>query len=380
MLRIGIDGKLLSSCTGGIGRYAVNLVTSLLTVSVARDHVFEFVLFTGPQTARELLGSLPGTYSEHFCTLQSSLLRSLLTLPVGLMREHIDVFHGLDHVGIPLFFKKGKYVVTVHDVLPLILPQMFTRKHRLVVMTALARVSRQADLVIVPSQSVKQDVVHYLHVGEDRIVVIPEGCETRFRPVGAAARLSEVRLKYDLPALYILFLSTLQPRKNITTLLKAFAHLRHIMALDPALRLVIAGARGWYDNEIFQTIQALGLEQVVRCPGFVAEEDLPDLYRGAIFFVFPSLYEGFGLPVLEAMRCGVPVIASNLSAIPEVVGKAAWLIDPHNVEELAAAMGELLHNEALRERLRHKGLARAQSFSWETTAQKTLDLYVSLAG
>jgi glycosyltransferase involved in cell wall biosynthesis len=153
-----------------------------------------------------------------------------------------------------------------------------------------------------------------------------------------------------------------------------------MMALDPALHLVIAGARGWRDKEIFQTVQALGLEQVVRCPGFIEEEDLPDLYRGAVFFVFPSLYEGFGLPVLEAMGCGVPVIASNISAIPEVAGKAALLIDPHNVEELAAAMGELLHNEALRERLRRQGLVQAQCFSWETTAQKTLDLYVSLAG
>ena len=141
---------------------------------------------------------------------------------------------------------------------------------------------------------------------------------------------------------------------------------------------MIAGVRGWRDEEIFQTVRALGLEEVVLFPGFIAEEDLPDLYRGATFFVFPSLYEGFGLPVIEAMGCGVPVLASNVSAIPEVAGKAALLVDPCDIEHLAEAMGALLHNESLRERLRQQGLLRVQRFSWETTAQKTLDLYVSL--
>lgn len=376
-MRIGIDAKVLTSQTNGIGRYATNLVRSLLVVSAGSDPALEFVLFTGPQTSRRLLDTLSGTYGEHFCALGSSVLRSLVSLPLGIVRQQVDVFHGLDHIGLPLFFKRGKYVITVHDVISVIFPHLFTLKHRLVVRTGLARVARQADMVIVPSYAVKQDVQQYLRIPEDRLVVIPNGCEAQFRPVGDPKHLNRVRTKYGLPALYILFLSTLEPRKNVTTLLRAFARLRH-MHVDPALHLVIAGARGWRDTAIFHTVKTLDLEQAVLFPGFIAEEDLPALYCGAVLFVFPSLYEGFGLPVLEAMGCGVPVVASNTSAMPEVAGDAALLVNPRDVEDMAAAMADVVHNTSLREHLRQKGLVRAQSFSWEVTARKTLDLYLAL--
>ncbi len=377
-MKIGLEAKVLTPRAGGIGRYAANLIAALLSAAPAREHDLEFVLFTGPQTCRRLLMELPARYSECFCTVQSSLLRALFALPVSLKRQHIKVFHGLDHVGIPLFGKHGRYVVTVHDVLPLMFPQMFTRKHRFVVRAALPRVVKQADAIIVPSHAVKRDVLHYLQVDESRIVVIPEGCDARFHPASTAERLRQVRHKYGLPEVYILCVGTLQPRKNVPTLLKAFAHLQQMMPRDPDVRLVIAGARGWYEAEIFQTVRDLALEQVVLFPGFIAEEDLPDLYRGARLFVFPSLSEGFGLPLLEAMGCGVPVLASNVSAIPEVAGDAALLVDPRDVEAMAAAMGDLLHNDRLRAHLRRQGLQRVQQFSWAKAAERTLDLYLAL--
>jgi len=142
----------------------------------------------------------------------------------------------------------------------------------------------------------------------------------------------------------------------------------------------VAGSRGWREQAIFQTVQRLGLEQAVHFPGFIDDEDLPAVYGGALCFVFPSLYEGFGLPILEAMGCGTPVITSNVAAIPEVAGDAALLIDPQDVEGIAAAMSVLVHNDTIRERLRQKGFIQAQQFSWATTAQKTLALYRSLGG
>ncbi len=377
-MRIGIEAKVLTSRTSGIGRYAINLVRSLLMALPEKDHTLDIVLFTGPQTARSVLDTLSGSYSEHFCALQSSLLRSLVSLPCSIVHHNIDVFHGLDHVGLPLFFKRGRYVITVHDVIPLLFPQLFTLKHRLIVHAGLARVAQQADIVIVPSYAVQQDVQQYLRIDKSRVVVIPEGCEPRFRPLTDPEHLHRVRTKYGLPALYILCLGTLEPRKNITTLLHAFARLRSLLHGEPALHLVVAGARGWREQAIFQTVKNLGIEQAVCFPGFIDDEDLPALYSGALLFVFPSLYEGFGLPVLEAMSCGIPVVASNTSAMPEVAGDAALLVDPYDIEGMATAIATVVHNTSLRDSLRRKGLIQAQRFSWETTARKTLDLYMAL--
>lgn len=175
-----------------------------------------------------------------------------------------------------------------------------------------------------------------------------------------------------------MFLGTLEPRKNLPTLLQAFAYLRQRKAIDPAWRLVLAGTRGWREDSIFRTIKSLKLEDAVCLPGFIAEPDLPDVYRGAALFVFPSLYEGFGLPVVEAMGSGVPVITSNTSSLPEVAGDAALLIDPHDVDSLAEAMQQLLHDEDLRAHLREKGFKKVQKFSWEVAARRTLELYVDI--
>ena len=173
-------------------------------------------------------------------------------------------------------------------------------------------------------------------------------------------------------------MGTLEPRKNLTTLLQAFARLRRAGQVDPALRLVLAGARGWLDEPIFRTVRSFGLDEAVHFPGFIDDDDLPDLYRGAAAFVFPSLYEGFGLPVLEAMACGAPVVTSNTSSMPEVAGGAAMLVDPRDVDGLAAAIARVLRDEGLRARLRAAGLARARQFSWETAARQVLDAYAAL--
>ena len=377
-MRIGLDGKILTLRAGGTGRYAINLTRAMLAEAAAHRPDLEFVVLTGPQTSREVMEEFRGRCEECFLGAKSSVIRSLTLVPAALRRLRVDIFHGMDHVGIPLVGRSGKYVVTVHDVIPLILPETFTPRHRLVVRLALARVRRKADLVVVPSHAVKRDVVRRVGLPEDRVVVTHEGCEPRFRPVRSAAVRRDVAVRYGLPPRYVLAVGTLEPRKNLTTLLEAFARLRRDGEVDADLRLVLAGARGWLDEPIFATVRSLGLEDAVRFTGFVDDADLPAVYSGAALFVFPSLHEGFGLPLLEAMACGVPVVTSNISSMPEVAGDAAVLVDPRDADGLAAAIARLLRDGALRDRLREAGIARARQFSWEATARRTLDAYASV--
>jgi glycosyltransferase involved in cell wall biosynthesis len=378
-MRIGIEGRVLTSGIGGIGRYAVRLIEALLSLSAQQCVDLELVIFTAPQTDCRLLEGAQVKLCERFRRIKSTLLRSSVLLPAGVWYEHIDVFHGLDQSGIPLFVKMGKYIVTIHDVIPLILPWAFPLRHRLVLATAFARIRRQADMVIVPSAAAAEDVVRYLRVDRERIKVIPMGCDARFQPIGDAAPAPRLRRRYGLPERYILFVGTLEPRKNLKTLLQAFALLLDEKPQDDP-KLVVAGGKGWGHVGMLETTQALGLRDHVLFTGFVDDDDLPGLYRGASLFVYPSLYEGFGLPVLEAMACGVPVITSNRSSLPEVAGDAALLVDPSQPEALAAAMASILNDGELRQALRSKGLIRAQEFTWDAVAQKTLAVYRAVSG
>lgn len=377
-MRIGLDGKVLTLRAGGTGRYAINLTRAMLAEAAAHRPDFRFVIFTGPQTSRAVMDEFRGACDECFIGVKSSVVRSLTLVPAALRRRRIDVFHGMDHVGVPFVGKAAKYVATVHDVIPLILPETFTLRHRFVARAALARVRRKADLVIVPSLAVKDDVVRRLGLSADRVVVTPEGCEPRFRPATTRS-IAEVAVRYRLPPRYLLAVGVQDPRKNLTALLQAFARLRRHGGIDAGVQLVLAGARGRLAASIARTVRTLGLDPAVVLPGFIDDDDLPAVYSGAALFVFPSLYEGFGLPVLEAMACGAPVVTSNTASMPEVAGDAALLVAPRDVAGLAAAVARVLHDERLRERLRGAGFARARQFSWKTAARRTLDAYASFA-
>jgi glycosyltransferase involved in cell wall biosynthesis len=373
-MRIGLEGKVLTPRIGGIGRYAIHLVEALLALAAQRCPDLELVIFTAPQMDRAVLEGSRVRLCERFRRIKSTLLRSSILLPAGVWCEHIDVFHGLDQSGIPLFSKAGKSVVTIHDVIPLVLPWAFPLRHRWVLSTALARIRKQAEMVIVPSTAAADDVVRYLQVERERISVIPMGCDARFQPVAEPARAAAMQRRYDLPRRYILFVGTLEPRKNVKTLLQAFAMLLAETPQDD-LALVIAGGNGWGREDYLAAVETLGLRDRVRFTGFVEDDLLPELYRGALLFVYPSLYEGFGLPVLEAMACGTPVITSNRASLPEVAGDAALLVDPTRPEALAAAMTSIISNGELRQGLRAKGLARARAFTWDGVAEQTVAIY-----
>lgn len=376
-MRIGIEGKVLNPRAGGIGRYAINLIRSLLELEGARGEGLELVLFTGPQTSPGSLATLDREYVECRLRLKSSLLRSLLSIPTALARQPVDLFHGLDHVGIPLLSNRTRCVVTIHDVLPLQLPELFPPRHRLVVGAALRWVVARAARIIVPSRAVRDSLAGFFPQAAARLAVIPEGCEERFAPCDDGGKRAVVPHRYGLPERYILFVGTLEPRKNLVNLVRAFERLR--ASGEREQRLVLAGGRGWRCRPVFRAIRELGLEESVIFPGFVDDADLPELYRGAELFVYPSLHEGFGLPILEAMGCGVPVICSGTSSMPEVAGDAALLVDPHDPQGIAEAMARLLRDAGLRSSLREKGLRRARGFTWQAAAQSTLDLYRATA-
>jgi glycosyltransferase involved in cell wall biosynthesis len=231
---------------------------------------------------------------------------------------------------------------------------------------------RHADFLIFISASALEDCRKWFGVSLPNSAVIHHGKSDAFQPDGSAEALTAVRQRYELPERYLLYLGTLEPRKNVSLLLRAFAQL---VARHPEARLVVAGKKGWHFESIFATAAELGLGAKVRFAGYIDEADKPALIRGALLFVYPSLHEGFGIPVLEAMASGVPTIAGNRTAIPEIAGDGALLIDPTSQAELADALERLYSDPKARSQLAARGLAQAARFSWKKTAHETAAVY-----
>jgi glycosyltransferase involved in cell wall biosynthesis len=240
---------------------------------------------------------------------------------------------------------------------------------------------RVATRLLAISKATKDDLVRIYGVPPERVAVTYLAADESYSPVEDLAQIAAAKARHGIAGEYLLFVGTLQPRKNLVRLVQAFAEAtgpgRNAQGQSglPNLQLVVAGKKGWWYSELFSVVKALGLGSRVVFPGYVAASDLPALYSGSTAFVFPSLYEGFGMPALEAMACGTPVLASNVSSLPEVVGDAGILVDPTDTGALAAAMRRLVDDSALRAELRQRGLARASRFSWERCAHETLAVF-----
>ncbi|MCX6026985.1 MAG: glycosyltransferase family 1 protein [Chloroflexi bacterium] len=228
-----------------------------------------------------------------------------------------------------------------------------------------------------PSESTRDDLQRITHVPESRVHMVPYGVSPSFRPVHAPHLRRAVAERYGLPSEFLLYVGNLEPRKNLPRLLEAYARLPGRQVVPP---LVLAGTRGWKDAPLRETMERLNLGRRVVFPGYIPQEDLPAVYSMAAAFVYPSLYEGFGLPVLEAMACGTPVITSNVSSMPEVAGDAALLVSPNDVEGLTRALDRVLGEPDLRAELSRRGLARARQFTWRRAAESTLAVYRSVLG
>lgn len=368
-MRIGIDARLVYYRQAGIGQYILRLVEALARI----DQENEFVLLQSRKHKQAIIDQ-PNFKKASLWTPSHHRLEQW-TLPLELYRLGLDVLHSPDF--IPPFRRNCKSVITVHDLAFLFYPNILTKESARYY-GQIDQAVRNTDHIIAVSKSTRRDIIHRLGVPENKVTVIYEAAHPIYRPLNDERLLRQVREKYRLPDAFILFVSTIEPRKNVSTLLRAYRQLLDCYKRSEAL--VLAGERGWLFHEVFALVEELGLESNALFLGHVPAEDLLYLYNAARVLVHPAVYEGFGLPPLEAMACGTPVVVSNVSSLPEVVGDAALLVDPENVHELAVAIWRLLTDEDLRADMREKGLKRAALFSWEKAARETLAVYLKVGG
>ncbi len=294
------------------------------------------------------------------------LMAHLSGLRLDWLLPPADLFHATDHLLPPL---KMPSIFTLADLTFLSHASTHLPLNRWFLKLMMPRFLRQARAIITISENTRRDVCRVYRVPTDKLHVIYPGVDKRFaRPPTLPTHA--FRERYALPERFILYVGTIEPRKNLATLLEALRH-----AALKEIKLVIAGNKGWLHADTLERIKKLGLGEQVRLIGFVPDEDLPSLYGLAEAFAFPSLYEGFGLPVLEAMGCGTPVICSNTSSLPEVAGDAALLVAPTDVHGWVQVLQQITSNSTLRNELRYRGFAQAARFTWETTARQTLEVY-----
>jgi glycosyltransferase involved in cell wall biosynthesis len=373
---IGIDYTAAAWQGAGIGRYTRELVRA----TVARGEANRYVLFyaagglpkASPYIAQ--LGQLCREYAHvtarpiGLTPRQLTILWQRLRLPLRaeLFCGPLDVLHSPDFVLPPT---RARTLLTVHDLSFQLFDDVHLPKTRDYLRRALPHSLRRADAVIADSESTKRDLLRLMGLAERQVSVIYSGADPSFRPL-APEELAGARERLGLPARFLLHVGTLEPRKNLVRLVEAFARLGR-----PELDLLLVGRRGWMDEPIFAAVARHGLGARVRCADFVADTDLPLLYNLCEAFVYPSLYEGFGLPPLEALACATPVVTSQVSSLPEVVGEAALLVDPYDTAAIAAGIARVLDDAELAARLRREGPRQAARFGWERAATQLLACY-----
>ena len=379
-VRVAINAQLVSFDdsyrNAGISRFIFTLLEGLAALDAGQ----EYTAFMHPKEAHWASDS-PLARAAHLRLVAPArwgaggpvrrVAWEQFALPGVLRKLGIDVFHAPANI-LPARLPCPS-VVTVHDLAFMRYPQFFRPARRLYQRRFTARSVARATQVVAVSESTKRDLVELMCVPEERIHVIYPGIATDFQPVGDPETLALFRTKHSLPERYLLYLGTLEPRKNLLTLVEAYARLRGQVVDAPPL--VLAGAKGWYYEPLFSRVRALGLERVVVFPGYVARDEQPLWYAGAELFVFPSLYEGFGLPVVEALACGTPTITSNVSSLPEVAGDVAQQVDPRNGEALARLLREVLADNDVRERTARAGPAWARQFSIARMAHAYATIY-----
>lgn len=370
---IGLDGIPLTALKTGVGHYTFELARALALV--AKEFDFELVYpssFTTITLGDSENPPLPvnlkdvrvrvGPLSRHWWSIG---------LPRYVRASGIELFHGTNYE-VPL---RGRCatVLTVHDLSLLLHPETH-EKHRVRgARRRLQLMARASTVIITPTEAVRQEVCNYLGIGPEKVFAVAEAVRECFRPVTNTSA-DTLRHRFGIEGDFLLTVATLEPRKNLRTLVRAFADVLRQNS-DGKLQLVVAGNKGWLTDPLFAELEKSGVKDRVVLTGYVTDDDLPALYSSCLLFLYPSIYEGFGLPPLEAMACGAPVITSRTAALMETTGGAAHLVDPQDHHALAQAILELTKNQNARERLTADGLKHAARFSWEQTARTTLEIY-----
>lgn len=368
-MRIGIDVTPLPPRPVGAGNYMIQLVRALASL----DTDDEFVIFA-QQSGRDLIDIPPKPNLRWVIVPDKSPARRLIweqTILPGLVRQSgVELLHSL-HYTRPAILPCAS-VVTFHDMTFLLFPELHTRAKRIFFPLAIRLSARLADALIADSESTRRDSIRLLNISPEKIFTAPLGINEEFQEISDPAILEACRRQYHLPDSFILYVGLLEPRKNLPLLLKAYARL---LGQNEIPTLVLVGRPGWEYQEILRRIDALKLKDKVHFTGYVPAKDLPIIYNLAQVFVYPSVYEGFGFPPLEAMACGTPVITTAVSSMLDHVSDAGILVPPQDEEALSQAMQSILNDTTLREQLSIKGLQRAADFTWQHTAQETLKVY-----
>ncbi|HEX8967606.1 MAG TPA: glycosyltransferase family 1 protein [Chloroflexota bacterium] len=352
-MRIGFEVTPLTSPHSGIGTYAANLLEHL----VRRNG--DVILPLSPQTGGRL-------------RLNKTVWMQTV-LPWALAGDRVDVCHFTNNVA-PMYVP-CPVVMTIHDMTLWLCPEHHPRQRLLAMRPVIPLAARRAAAIITVSQSAKRDIVRLLGVAESKVHVVYEAPAAQFRPLPRGPALDSLRRQYGLPEHIVLYVGTIEPRKNLVRLLHAFARLPTANA--SARALVLVGARGWKDSSVFQTVDQLGLGERVRFLGQVPIETLVGLYNLADVLAFPSLYEGFGLPIVEAMACGTAVVTSRSGSLGEIAGNAAEFVEPTDTDSIAHGIQRVLDDDAWRTELRRRGRVRAGAFSWAEAAAQTVSVYRS---
>lgn len=371
-MRVLIDCTQVTRKKAGVGVYAENMVRELTRLE---SGIKWFLLVQDDDPDLDFSKcsnvTLIRVNNRVFRKLPFRFLLEQLFIPFLALRYGIDVVHSL-HYSFPLLPMFAKKVVTIHDMTMFLMPDMHLPSKVRYFRFFTGAAARRADALSFDSHSSQKDFLKFFPQPVPSCNVVPLGKGPQFRPDLDPQQIEDVVRKYGLTHPYILYIGTIEPRKNLVRLTQAFSTLTQAY---PSHILVIAGMKGWMYDSLFELVGTLGLENKVIFTGFVSEDDKPFLIRGAEVFAYPSLYEGFGIPVLEALACGTPTLTSNISSIPEITVDAALLVDPDSVPEIAAGLESLLGDASLRDELAAKSISQAARFSWSATAADTLSVY-----
>jgi len=378
-MRVVFDGWPLVKLLAGVGHYAYQLIGELARLEPSNEYV-AFYLAPFRAGRRHAEPTFPG--ADVTIAGQGWLRSNLARVQRRLGRERsiedfigpVDLFHATNSI-FPCAVRAARSVVTIHDATLVLFPEWHPQKRLDHMVPRLGIAVADADRIISPSESTKSDIVKHFGIPPERVTVVPYAADASFRVHTrweVEPFLKRFRLEYGQ---YLLFLGAIEPRKNLERLLTALESVA-----DWVGPLVVAGPDGWKNSDVKKRLTVLERRGLVRDLGYIESALRPTLMAGARAFVYPSLYEGFGLPPLEAMACGTPVLTSDVASLPEVVGDAAMLVDPRDVRALASAMERLWNDSALCDELRARGLARAARFSWRETARQTLAVYRELVG
>lgn len=366
-IKIGIISEPLNGNLTGVGYYTYHIIKSL----IENDKKNQYFLINWKKTSLSPL--VPSIIVKNPFKKILATYGWYLTLPFQLRNHKLDFI--FNPSSVPTFFKfKQKYIITIHDLSPII----FTKTHKfgknLIYRYLLPKTLKEAYGIIADSNNTKEDIIKYFGLPAGKIKVVYPGVDKKYKLIDKKIILEKIKNRYKLPNKFILNVGTLEPRKNIESLLRVFSKIKKNLNYY----LVIVGIKGWKYKKIFSLINKLKIKNKVIFTGYIKETDLPAIYNLASLFVYPSLYEGFGLPPLEAMACGCPTVISNVSSLPEVCGEAAYYINPYTINSISKGIEKALGDKNLRKKMIEDGLKQAKKFNWGKTSREILKIYEQL--